>query len=192
MNITGGTFNRKKIISSPIPEIQPTSSRVREALFSCLGPRVEGCRFADLFAGNGTVGLEALSRGAAGVVFVEKRKEGFECITRNVNLFPPEYAGRCEIVNAECAFFLKNPYRPQGGFDIVFLDPPYYRKDELKSTCAEVVELVASSGVLNPGGVVVCQYERGCVDLSGCAGMEIYKEKHYGRTTLSFLRALKA
>jgi 16S rRNA (guanine(966)-N(2))-methyltransferase RsmD len=106
-------------------QVRPTSDRLRETLFNILAPRIEGTRFLDLCAGSGAVGIEALSRGAAFVTFVDRARKMCGLIESNLDLcVVPE--DQTEVVCSEAAEFLKRTrVRGGAGWDICFFDPPY-------------------------------------------------------------------
>src|SRR6266849_5468173 len=105
MRIIAGKYRGRKLKSPPSLKTRPTSDRLRETLFNILAPRIEGARFLDLCAGSGAVGIEALSRGAAHVTFVD---------------------GETEVVSREALDFLgRNVKHEAEPFDIIFFDPPY-------------------------------------------------------------------
>ena len=107
-------------------QIRPTSDRLRETLFNVLAPRIEGARFLDLCAGSGAVGIEALSRGAAHVTFVDKSRKMCGLVEANLDLCGvPE--DETEVVMAEAGEFLRRfiSRESEGRWDIAFFDPPY-------------------------------------------------------------------
>lgn len=122
MRIIAGSRRGTKLYTGRMPGFRPTSDRVREALFSILGDRVEGCRMLDLFAGSGAVGLEALSRGAAEVLFVEKNSRVVSWIERNARDL--RFEERSTVCTGDAISFLSGDARA-ARFDIVFADPPY-------------------------------------------------------------------
>ncbi len=109
--------------SLPGLHLRPTPDRLRETLFDILAPRIEGAVFADLYAGSGAVGIEALSRGAAGAVFVEKHRPAVDVIRQNLTALGIE--GRAQVIAGKAT-------TPLGRLkaDIVFLDPPYDLESE--------------------------------------------------------------
>jgi 16S rRNA (guanine966-N2)-methyltransferase len=124
MRIVGGTARGRPLVAPPGDRTRPTSDRVREAIFNALWSRgaVEGARAADLFAGSGALGVEALSRGAAHVTFVDSDRVARRAIERN--LASTGLADRAEVVGAPVARWLAT--LPAGTrFDLVFCDPPY-------------------------------------------------------------------
>src|SRR5690349_7260279 len=123
MRVIAGEFRSRKLKSLPGMEIRPTSDRMRETLFDILQPRIEGVVFVDAYAGSGAVGIEALSRGAARAVFIEKERRAVELIRENVAALGLE--SRAKIAHGSAQLLLA----AHSG-DIVFLDPPYDRERE--------------------------------------------------------------
>jgi 16S rRNA (guanine(966)-N(2))-methyltransferase RsmD len=129
MRIIAGKYRGRNLKSPPSLEVRPTSDRLRETLFNVIAPRIEGARFLDLCAGSGTVGIEALSRGAAHVTFVDRSRKMFALIDANLELcrIPKEER---QIVQAEAGDFLRQAvWQASHGKNepwyIVFFDPPY-------------------------------------------------------------------
>jgi 16S rRNA (guanine966-N2)-methyltransferase len=119
LRIIGGTWRGRRLQFPPREEIRPTPDRVRETLFNWLGPRVPGSRCLDLFAGSGALGLEALSRGASAVTFVEK--DGVAVRELRARLTEWGAVG-ARVERSDALRFLGNAAQP---FDIAFLDPPF-------------------------------------------------------------------
>jgi 16S rRNA (guanine966-N2)-methyltransferase len=133
-----------------MPGLRPTPDRVRETVFNWLQHSLQGTRCLDLFAGSGALGLEALSRGAAEVVFIEQ----FPAASRTLQeqLVRLGAAGKGRVMEMGAARFLRTPVKP---FDIAFLDPPF-GQDAL----AEYIPMLDSSGWLKAGGLVYLENER--------------------------------
>jgi len=119
VRIIGGAWRGRKIRFPPVADLRPTPDRVRETLFNWLAPSLSGARCLDLFAGSGALGLEALSRGAAHVVFVEKNPVAAKHLSAVTATLAP---GQADIAMDDARRWLKGQPR---GFDIVFLDPPF-------------------------------------------------------------------
>ena len=119
LRIIGGTWRGRRLRFPPQEEIRPTPDRVRETLFNWLGPRVVGARCLDLFTGSGALGLEALSRGAAQVTFVER--DGVAMRELRARLTEWRAVGG-QVEHMDAVRFLGGPAQP---FEIVFLDPPF-------------------------------------------------------------------
>ncbi|WP_126452503.1 16S rRNA (guanine(966)-N(2))-methyltransferase RsmD [Sulfuriflexus mobilis] len=131
LRIIGGELRGRKLSFPDAKGLRPTPDRVRETLFNWLQAQVYGARCLDLFAGSGALGLEALSRGAAEVVFVERDGRVLQKLRENLLLLGQEN-GRC--IQASAEQFLRGAAEP---FDIVFLDPPF-QTDELAGLCASL------------------------------------------------------
>ena len=195
MRVTGGTICGR-LISAPPGAVRPTQDRVREALFSSLGDRVAGAEFLDLYAGSGAVGLEAWSRGAGGVCWVEGDRRVFGVLRRNVlSLCGPTAAGggpnrveddmpRVRMHRADSIAFLKKGLA-FGRFDLVFADPPYGRKGE-EGAAGSI--LAAAARVLAPGGTVVVEQSKGSVTVEP-HGWRLVKDRAYGAARLVFYAA---
>ena len=125
MRVIAGYYRGRNLRSPPSMQVRPTSDRLRETLFNVLAPRIEGARFLDLCAGSGAVGIEALSRGAAHVTFVDRSRKMCGLIESNLDLCGvPE--DETEVVLAEAAEFLRRAAtRGEQKWDIAFFDPPY-------------------------------------------------------------------
>lgn len=125
MRVIAGKYRGRRLKSPPSLETRPTSDRLRETLFNILAPRIKGSRFLDLCAGSGAVGIEALSRGAVHVTFVDQSRRMCALIETNLGELTVVESD-VEIVNDEAAEFLrrraKNERPP---FNLIFFDPPY-------------------------------------------------------------------
>jgi 16S rRNA (guanine966-N2)-methyltransferase len=133
VKIVAGKYRHRKLESNPGETTRPITARVKVALFDRLQPELQGARIADIFSGTGTIGLEALSRGAASVVFIENDRRALERLRRNVASLRVEAETLCWQADAsKCSF------RPRGGerflpFNVVFFDPPYLFTARLKA-----------------------------------------------------------
>ncbi|MBN1965446.1 MAG: 16S rRNA (guanine(966)-N(2))-methyltransferase RsmD [Anaerolineae bacterium] len=157
---------------------RPVMDRVKEALFNILSPAIEDAAWLDLFAGTGSVGIEALSRGAARVVFVDSARLAVHTIHENLAI--TGLAERARVVRADVFEYLARP--PAQRFDVVYVAPPQYQS-LWKET---LLKLDAQPDWLNPDGIVVVQVdprEREAVTLHT---LEAYDERTYGNTQLWF------
>lgn len=118
MRVIGGEFRSRVLKSLPGLDVRPTPDRLREALFNILAPRIEGAVFADVYAGTGAVGIEALSRGAARAIFIEQNHAAVNVIRENLRSL--ELTERATLRHTRAAAVLASLEA-----DIVFLDPPY-------------------------------------------------------------------
>ncbi len=184
MRIIAGKFRGRRLKSPPDARTRPTSDRLRETLFNVLAPRIEGARFLDLCAGTGAVGIEALSRGARNVTFVDQSRKMCALIEENVGALGPSDE-QCEIVTAEASEYLRRRVRkPNPPFDIVFFDPPYEANYEavLILTAENAARLIALDAI-----VVVEHYRK--KDLADEFGqLRRYRTLKQGDSVLSFYR----
>jgi 16S rRNA (guanine966-N2)-methyltransferase len=118
MRVIAGEFRRRLLKTVPGKTVRPTPDRMREALFSILAPRLEGVVFVDAYAGSGSVGIEALSRGAGRAVFIEKHRESIVVLRENIVALKLQQ--RSEVMQRRAAEVIA-----EAGGEIVFLDPPY-------------------------------------------------------------------
>jgi len=155
--------------------VRPTTDRIREAMFARLGD-LRGCRVLDLFAGSGALGVEALSRGAESVVFVEQSAPVLAVLREN--LVDLGLDAECRTVRASARAALGRLAAGKAGFDLVFLDPPY-AAGELEGALASLVE----GGVLEPGATVVAEAPRRHPP-GEVVGLERADERSYGETVI--------
>ncbi len=124
MRIISGTFRRKRLQGPRHADLRPTSDRLKESLFNILGPDVQGAGFLDAFAGTGAIGLEALSRGAREVVFIDSSREAVRLIRQNLELCAVTTG--YQILQEDVFTSLRALARSGFRADIAFLDPPYH------------------------------------------------------------------
>ncbi len=183
MRIVGGKHSGARLTAPADRQTRPTSDRVREAVFNILthgldGFVLEGARVLDLFAGTGALGLEALSRGARFVQFVDDSAAARGVIRRNADAVGE--IGRCKIWRRDATNL--GPCAPQPRFDLLFCDPPYGRHLADRS-----LQSLIAGGWLNPDAIVV-------VEESSRANVDVPKElmradqRQYGDTQVLFLR----
>ncbi len=187
--ISGGVLKRMKIRSVAGTDVRPTLSMVREALFDILSFKVSGASFLDLFAGNGTVAIEPLSRGAERVKMVERLPAALSAIKYNLSKVPENLALKAKVEAEDVKTFIKKGnIGDRDKFDIIFLDPPYYKTDKLKNFAAGLVEDIFSSGFCKETGIVVFQHETGLSLPEKGNNFEKTRIKKYGRTELTFFK----
>lgn len=149
MRVIAGIAKGRRLAAPPVSVTRATSDRVREALFSAVQTRVSGAQVADLYAGSGALGIEALSRGAAGVTFVERSPVAGRVLRDN--LARTGFVDKAQVLAADVRGALRRGL-PGGPFDLTLADPPYgVDPDEL----AEVLRLVVDA--MAPGGLVVVE-----------------------------------
>jgi 16S rRNA (guanine966-N2)-methyltransferase len=188
MRISGGTAKGRKTAPKRLltaetsgGRLRPTSSKVREALFDIVGNRLDGAVFADLYAGTGTVGLEALSRGAREAFFVEPDESRFGAIKHAVSALG--FEDRAHLIKGVALGFLKTASSGQRRMDIIFLDPPYHSEE-----VEEVLTAIGEGEVLSEGGIVVLEHfsKKKVTDMSGRLRKE--RSYKYGDSMLTLYR----
>jgi 16S rRNA (guanine(966)-N(2))-methyltransferase RsmD len=180
MRVTGGIGRGRRLKVPSGSRVRPTSDKVKQALFNILGERVADALFLDLYTGAGGIGIEALSRGARKVVFVDSSRESLEVVKHNLE--QTAFVDRSQTSLSRAETFLK---RQSGPYDIVFLDPPY--AEELQP----LLELVAASGVVKPDGIVIAEHFRKQSSPANAGRLSLYREARYGDTVLAFYKINK-
>lgn len=179
MRVIAGEAKGRTIKTLKGLEVRPTSDLVREALFAIIGPRIEGAVFLDLFAGSGSVGIEALSRGAREVIFVDQNPLCIKIIKEN--LLKTGLEARARIYKAESLRFLSSSHLEPGLIKIIFIDPPYQ-----KDLAAKALKLLDERGLLaEKGWAIVEHFHKSPLDLK-LKNIEFFKERRFGETKLSF------
>ena len=164
MRVIAGALKGRRLQTPDWEGLRPTSDKLRETLFNVLAPRIDGARVLDGFAGTGAVGIEALSRGAAHVTFVESDPRAVQLIQRNLEHC--RVGDRYAIIRARFADASRR--LSAGSFGLVFLDPPYRSED-----MAGVLE--AAAPLVAPDGLVVLEHARR--DLAPAAVSSIMKTR---------------
>jgi 16S rRNA (guanine966-N2)-methyltransferase len=177
LRIIAGEFRGRRIRVPPVEGLRPTGERVREALFSILGERLSAARVLDAYAGSGALGLEALSRGAAHVTFVEADPRAVEEIERNVATLA--VAARCRVVRGRVLDLLGRATL-SGPFDLILADPPWQAGEG-----RPLLARIGTAGVVAPDGLVVV--ERAARDEPPPAEpLRLVRSARYGDTALDF------
>lgn len=188
MKISGGIAKGRRTATKRLftktsdgERLRPTSSKVREALFDIIRNKIKGSSFVDLYAGTGTVGLEALSRGASIAIFVEPNELRIRTIKNNVHEFG--FREKALVVKGRAYEFLKKASAEKESFDIFFLDPPY-----LSEEIEKVLPIVGKEGLLSEGGIVIVEHfiKKKIPETAGT--LKIDKSYRYGDTMLTLYK----
>ena len=179
MRITGGQFGGRNLKVPKTDAIRPTQDRVREALFNILAPEIAGADFLDLFAGCGAVGIEALSRGARSVTFVEKDRRHAAVLKENLSVL----CGDGNVAVADCYRFIATYSGP--GFSIAFADPPYALGEE--KGYAQVLATLAERGVVRENGLFIAEMTA-VQRAEETPGWDLLRDRTYGKTRLCIWR----
>ncbi|MCC3381400.1 16S rRNA (guanine(966)-N(2))-methyltransferase RsmD [Paenibacillus farraposensis] len=178
MRVVSGSAKGRPLKAVPGTGTRPTTDKVKEALFSMIGPYFDGGVALDLFAGSGGLGIEALSRGMDKAVFIDMESKSIDVIKENLR--KTGLAEQAEVFRNDAGRALKALAKRGVFFDAVFLDPPYRLKhgDELMSRMAEL-------NLLRSGAVIVLEYESGHTYPESFGPFEQVKKTVYGETALS-------
>ena len=187
MRISGGIAKGRKTAPQRIlkktatgARLRPTSSKVREAVFDILRDRIEGATFVDLYAGTGTMGLEALSRGANKSFFIEPDDLRFSTIKKSVYDFG--FLDRTYVIKGKADEFIKKwQQREKEGFDIIFVDPPY-QSDEIE----RILPLIGQKDILSDDGTVIIEHFFKRKMPEKASALIFLKNYRYGDTMLTF------
>jgi 16S rRNA (guanine(966)-N(2))-methyltransferase RsmD len=182
MRVIAGKYRSRTLRSLKGQALRPTSDRLRETLFNILGPTVEGATFVDLYAGTGAVGIEALSRGARRVIFVEQHAPAAALIRRNLE--PLGIGAEAEILNINVARGIERLEGRHIHAQFIFLDPPYAADSEYETA----LEALGESPLLAPEGRVIVEHlkKRQLPERSG--DLELVRVVEQGDAALSFYR----
>ncbi len=181
MRIIAGEFKGRKLAGLTGSQIRPTSDRVREAVFNIIGTRIARASVADLFAGTGALGLEALSRRASKAVFVDISQDAVQTIKKNAAMM--QLTQRITVLQYDLGTDRLPAGLTESAFDYVFMDPPY-RSGLLERT----LENPLLQSILKPSAVLVAEHaskEKGIVRTSG---LDIIDQRAYGKTVISFMK----
>ena len=179
LRIVAGNWRSRLLDVADVEGLRPTSERVRETLFNWLSPRIHGARCLDLFAGTGALGIEALSRGAAGAVFVDRSPVAVRQLNDNVKLLEAHGA---TVVRSDALDFLAQ--EAGGTFDIVFLDPPF-----AAGLLGESCRLLAERQLLATGALVYLELDRADVEPDLPDSWQVIKNKTAGKVRYMLVEA---
>ena len=179
MRIIAGTMKGRKLRAPSGLDLRPTSDKVKEALFNILSDQIEGATFLDLYAGTGSIGIDALSRGAPSVVFVENNKHHLQYLKENLASCSLEE--RAEVFATMASAFLTRAKKSNRSFDLIFIDPPYESKEVEK-----ILPMLEEGDMITDHGMVVIEhfYKKTLPEKAG--NLFFLKKYKYGETILSF------
>lgn len=186
MRVIAGTFRSRQLKSLKGFALRPTSDRLRETLFNIIAGHLDGSRFIDAFAGTGAVGIEAISRGASEVVFIENHPPACKLIQNNLDSLKIHAGAKILAMDALPALHrLASAHKPDAQpFDIVFLDPPYAAAEEYR----RVLSFLGDAPLLNTGSLVIAEHRK-TFDLPEQFGkLQRYRVLRQGDASLSLYR----
>lgn len=186
MRVISGTARGTRLVDLEDADIRPTLDRVKESFFNQVGPDLTGLSFLDLFAGTGSMGIEALSRGADRVVFVEQNSQSQKLITRNLEkcrMTGEDQVSRWELMKADALESLSILSEKDFSFDLIYVDPPF--AENLYDSC---LSHLAESEILKEDAWVIVEHfhKTGLEERYG--RLESFKDRRLGDSCLSFFK----
>ncbi|MCK4386332.1 MAG: 16S rRNA (guanine(966)-N(2))-methyltransferase RsmD [candidate division Zixibacteria bacterium] len=176
MRIISGEHKSRRLVGGKKTRVRPTSDRVKESIFNILQEEVMGKRILDLFAGAGSLGIEALSRGAESVTFVDASSQSINVLKKNIKSLNLE--SRSTILRLDG---LKAINKLKRNFQMIFADPPY-----LKGFVQRVIDSVAQSEVLEKNGVLILEHHKKETFSFPEEKLSVLRQKKIGDTVISF------
>ena len=179
MRVIAGIAKGTKLVSPPVKLVRPALDRVKESLFSILAD-ISGLRILDIFAGSGSIGIEALSRKADFCVFVELSNQ--VCETINKNLKKCKFENNAKVFRMNHQKAIEKLSKSDEKFDLIFVDPPYF-----KELIIPTLQLLCKNNLLKEGALVVAEHHEK-EELKLPPGWCLTDKRSYGQTVLSFLK----
>ncbi|MFA5858083.1 MAG: 16S rRNA (guanine(966)-N(2))-methyltransferase RsmD [Elusimicrobiota bacterium] len=186
LRIIAGKYIRRQLKTLPGLEVRPILSRIKKSLFDIMTPKLRGAMFLDLYAGSGSVGIEALSRGAKKAVFVDNNRRSVRIITQNLQLCGIRVPEEAEVLPRTVDPRLFIPYE----FNIIFAGTPYHDDTgAFVKLGVNTVEIISVLKIFRPGAWVIVQHHD-TEKLPGSVGtLALFRSERYGDTVLDFYRA---
>ena len=181
MRIIAGQFKSRRLKGTPPPGIRPTSDKLRETIFNILGPKIQGATFLDGCAGMGAMGIEAISRGAAEVYFVDQSRKATRIIRENLETLHIKEGFKVLELDLPRALDMLSIQ-----FDVAFIDPPYDRED-LYMAC---LERFGTRELLMPAGVLIIEHSRRAGLPESVGSIHLVRSLVQGDAALAFYRAI--
>lgn len=178
MRVIAGTARGTKLKAPKGMQVRPTADRVKEALFSILGPRIPGAFFIDLYAGSGAIGIEALSRGADFCIFVENKRTNVALIKENIT--KTGFNSKARVICADAVKTITSLASENVKADLIFMDPPYNYND-----IVTIVDSALNQNIVSGSGLIIAEHA-----FSNRQWAEIFtstRQKKYGDTCLTFI-----
>lgn len=176
MRIISGKHRGRVLKSFSGDDIRPTSDRAKEALFNILSLKVVNSNFLDMFSGTGSIGIEAISRGASSVTFVDSSLESIKILKSNLSLIKEN----ANVNNISADVFLK---KTADKYDVIFFDPPYNYRD-----ANALLKIIYERNLLNDGGIIIYEHKSD-YDSFSTEFFEIYDKRKYGIAVFEMLRS---
>lgn len=185
MRIVGGSAKGRRLCAIKGFSIRPTSDKVREAVFNILGAEFHYKNVLDLFAGTGAMGIEALSRGAEKVTFIDKDASAIKMVNKNLDICG--FADKAKVIKMDVILFLEQKpsafsLQPKA-FDLIFIDPPY-----AAGLTGMALEMIDKNKILADSGVIVSETSKRAAIDAKLSGLQEFDKRQYGDTVLRFYK----
>jgi len=187
MRITGGKYKTRSLLGKREPGVRPSTSRNRQAVFNILGNDLTGLSFLDGFCGSGIMGLEALSRGAGPVTFIDSNRHCIQALRQNLEVFGvPDHDSR--LITSPMIKALES--LPQEAFDLIYLDPPFAEARQTATVLVyqQLTETIARVGLLRKEGMLILEHPGGDPPTLQRGPYQVVDQRRYGRVGIQFLR----
>ena len=179
MRVGGGAAKGRRLSVPKGRAVRPTAARVKDSLFNILPRDFSGMKVLDLFAGTGNLSIEALSRGAAHALLVDRSARAAAAIKDNLRRLG--FAGQAEVWIAPVARSVRTLSRQKATFDYIFIDPPYDRGLAQRS-----MRIIAEGDLLRSSGTLVVEHSAREMLQPSCGALQLHDQRRYGDTRLSF------
>jgi 16S rRNA (guanine(966)-N(2))-methyltransferase RsmD len=182
MRVIAGKYRSRRLLTPPGVQTRPTSDRLRETLFNVVAGSVPDSIWLDVFAGTGAVGIEALSRGARSVYFVESSSRAAQTIRKNLAALGITHG--FDVLERQAVPAMRLLEDRRAVVDLCFLDPPYRKIEDYQ----QVLNFLSRSRLLNPGGVVIAEHDKHLDPGENFGILTRYRKLRQGDSVLSFYR----
>lgn len=176
MRVIAGELGGRKFKAVPGKVTRPTSDKIKEAAFQMMGPFFQGGKCLDLFAGSGSLGIEAISRGMNFTVFIDKQSQAVHTINENIKAMRIE--DKTEVTRMDAFTALRIFAKNNGSFDLILIDPPYEEIDY-----NDLLNEIMERQLLNENGLIYCEHSPKKELLENLSGLHRIKQVNYGGTT---------
>lgn len=179
MRVIAGEYRGRRLETIEGKSIRPTSDMVKESLFNILLDYTIDCTFLDLFAGSGSVGIEAISRGASNVIFIDSSVDSLKILRKNIDSL--KICKGYEVYNADYKLAIDKLNTNKKSFDVIFIDPPYS-----KGIAQDAIVRIEKSNILNKNGIIAVEHDDKDNMPENLENLIMHKQRRYGNTRLSF------
>ncbi len=176
MRVIAGDHKGRQLKAVPGKTTRPTTDKVKEAVFQVIGPFFTGGAVLDLFAGSGSLGIEALSRGMERAVFVDKHPKAIHTIHENLRTL--NITGQAEVFRADAYRAVQAAAKRELAFSLILLDPPYKQGGYEK-----LLKVIIEQELLHPDGMIYCEHDTAEVLPETVGSLAVWKQENYGGTT---------